>query len=94
MMKADVLDNFDSIKVAVRYKVNGVETERYPYDADAVVEPIYEEFKGWRRSISACRSAKELPQELLNYIAYIAEQTGVPVKMVSVGADRIESVKL
>jgi adenylosuccinate synthase len=94
MMKADVLDNFDSIKIAVKYKVDGVETDRYPYDTDARIEPIYKEFKGWHTNISQCRKANELPQELLAYIRFIEEQTGVAVKFVSVGADRTEGVVL
>jgi adenylosuccinate synthase len=94
MMKADVLDTFDSIKVAVKYRVNGAETDRYPYDTDAQIEPIYQEFEGWNTSLSHCRTAKDLPRELLAYIQFISEQTGVPVEFVSVGADRMESVHL
>jgi adenylosuccinate synthase len=92
MMKADVLDNFNVVKVAVKYRVNGVETDRYPYDTDAHIEPIYKEFRGWQTNISECRREEDLPTELQEYIRFIEEQTGVPVKFVSVGADRTESV--
>ncbi len=92
MMKADVMDNFDTIKVAVGYKINGAETNRYPYEVDCPVEPVYKEFKGWQKPISDCRSEKDLPAELMDYIRFIEQETGVPVKLVSVGPDREETV--
>ncbi|MDR1341844.1 MAG: adenylosuccinate synthase [Prevotellaceae bacterium] len=92
MMKADVMDGFDSIKVAVGYKINGAATDRYPYEVDMPVEPIYREFKGWKQPISGSRTEKDLPQELMNYVKFIEEQTGVPVKFISVGPDREETV--
>ncbi|MDR0415639.1 MAG: adenylosuccinate synthase [Prevotellaceae bacterium] len=92
MMKADVMDSFDAVKVAVGYSINGVTTDRYPYDTDAPVKPIYREFKGWKKPISDSRSEKDLPQELLDYVKFIEEQTGVPVKFISVGPDRKETV--
>lgn len=92
MMKADVMDNLDTIKVAVGYKVNGKETNRYPYEVDCPIEPIYKEFKGWKKPISSCRSDKDLPKELMDYIRFIEQETGVSVKLVSVGPDREETV--
>ncbi|MDR1021706.1 MAG: adenylosuccinate synthase [Prevotellaceae bacterium] len=92
MMKADVMDSFDAIKVAVGYKINGATTDRYPYEVDMPVEPIYREFKGWKQPISGSRTEKDLPQELINYVRFIEEQTGVPVKFISVGPDREETV--
>ena len=93
MMKTDVLDTFDTIKVAVAYKVNGVETATFPYDVcDANIEPVYREFKGWKQNISHVRSEEEFPQELTDYIRYIEQETGVPVHIVSVGPDREETI--
>jgi adenylosuccinate synthase len=92
MMKADVMDNFDAIKVGVAYSVNGVATDRYPYEVDAPVEPIYREFRGWKKPTSGCRTEKDLPQELLDYVTFIEQQTGVPVRFISVGPDRSETV--
>jgi adenylosuccinate synthase len=92
MMKADVMDNFGTIKVAVGYKVNDVETNRYPYEVDCPIEPVYREFKGWKKPISGCRSERDLPKELVDYIKFIEQETGVPVKLVSVGPDREETV--
>lgn len=88
MTKADVLDQFDSINIATAYRVNGQITEQLPFDISTPIEPIYKTFKGWKTDISQCRTESELPVELLDYIRFIEEQTGVPVKIVSVGPDR------
>ncbi|GHT11385.1 adenylosuccinate synthetase [Bacteroidia bacterium] len=88
VMKADVMDNFDTIKVAVGYKINGIETDQYPYETDAQIEPIYREFEGWKQDISACRSQQDLPKKLLDYLKFIELQIGVPITFVSTGADR------
>jgi adenylosuccinate synthase len=92
MTKADVLDDFDSIKVAVAYKINGQETQDFPYELSDATEPVYKEFKGWKQPISAIRDSKKLPDELKNYIRFIETETGVPVKIISVGPDREETI--
>ncbi len=92
MTKADVLDTFDSIKLAVKYKVNGVETDAFPYDIEENVEPVYKEFPGWKTNISQLQAESEFPQELKDYIAFIEKETGVPIKIVSVGPDREATV--
>lgn len=90
MMKADVLDDFDTIKVCTHYKVNGVETEKLPFDVvDAEITPVYKEMKGWKQNIT---SGNNLPEALLNYIHFIEEQTGVPISIVSVGPDRTQTI--
>ena len=63
MMKADVLDGFDTIRVACGYRVDGVRTDRVPYDVYAEIEPVYKEFKGWKCDLGNCRSEAELPEE-------------------------------
>lgn len=92
MMKADVLDSFDTIKVAVAYKVNGVETQKVPYDVYADVIPVYKEFKGWKRNLTEIKSENELPVEFKEYVKYIEEALGVPVKIISLGPDREQTL--
>lgn len=94
MMKADVLDTFDTIKVAVGYKVNGKKNDRVPYDTYATIEPVYKEFKGWKCDLTGVRKREELPANFLKYIAFIEKELGVPVKMVSLGPDRKQTIKL
>jgi adenylosuccinate synthase len=88
MTKADVLSSFSTIKVAVRYKVNGAETETLPYDLNDIAEPVYQEMKGWNRELSKVTSEREIPDELVHYIEFIEKETGVPVTIVSLGPDR------
>ena len=93
MMKADVLDTFDTIKVATAYKVNGVETNQVPYDTYAEVEPIYKEFKGWKKDLTGIKKEKELPFEFMNYVRFIEKELGVPVSMISLGPDREQTIE-
>lgn len=88
MTKADVLDTFDTIKVATAYSINGNITDRMPFDIDVEITPIYKEFKGWKTNISGMTKESELPKELMEYIQFIEKETGVPVRIVSVGPAR------
>ncbi|MBR5101185.1 MAG: adenylosuccinate synthetase, partial [Bacteroidales bacterium] len=92
MMKADVLDGFDTVKVACGYRVDGVRTDRVPYDVYAEVEPVYKEFKGWNCDLGNCRSEAELPAAFKDYIAYIEQETGVPIRVLSLGPDRDQTI--
>lgn len=90
MMKADVLDGFDTIKICTHYKVDGKETDILPFDViDTAITPVYVEMKGWKKNIT---SADSLPEELLNYISFIEKQTGVRISIVSVGPDRKQTI--
>lgn len=88
MTKADVLDTFDTIKVAVAYKVAGKETQHLPYDIEEPIEPIYKDFKGWNTPIVNFTKESELPKELMEYVHFIERETGVPISIVSVGPNR------
>ena len=95
MMKADVLNMFDEIKVAVKYNINGVETEEMPFDGagDQIdIQPIYKSFGGWNKSLENVDSFNTLPTELTDYIKFIETETGVPIKIVSYGPDRSETL--
>ncbi len=92
MTKADVLDAFDEIKVAVAYKVNGKETQQLPFEINEPVEPVYKIFKGWKKTISDIRNEEALPLELMTYVRFIEKVTGVPVSIISVGPDREQTI--
>ncbi len=92
MMKADVLDTFDTIKVCTSYKVNGKETEQVPYDVYAEVTPVYTEFKGWKKDLTAVKSEDALPVEFKEYIKYIEDALQVPIKIISLGPDRDQTI--
>jgi adenylosuccinate synthase len=88
MTKADVLSDFDSIKVAVKYKVGDGETSLLPNDLNDIIEPVYVERKGWKCDVSKVTHAGDMPKELVDYIAFIEKETGVPVTIVSLGPNR------
>jgi adenylosuccinate synthase len=92
MTKADVLDSFDTIKAAVAYKIQGTETQQLPFEINEPVEPVYKEFNGWKRPIAGIRTEEELPFELMNFVRFIEKETGVPVKIISVGPDRAQTI--
>ena len=88
MMKSDVLDDFDTIRVATSYKENGKEIDWFPYDGAENVEPVYQDFKGWKTSLCDIRDYASLPQAFKDYVAFIEKECGVPVRIISVGPDR------
>jgi len=93
MMKGDVLSGFDTLKVCTSYNYKGKEIKHFPYNVEPEnVTPIYSEFKGWQKDLTEMTSANELPQNLLDYIKFIENETGVPVKIVSVGPDRKQTI--
>jgi adenylosuccinate synthase len=87
MMKVDVLNTFETIKVCTGYKLNGEVISYLPFNGENA-EPIYKEFKGWNCDINNTTNYKDLPIELKEYIKYIEDETGVSILIVSVGPER------
>jgi len=94
MMKADVLDDFDSIKICVGYEINGVETDQFPFELNADVTPVYVELPGWKTDLTKLTDQNEFPEEFNNYINYIEEQIGIPISIASVGPNRAQTILL
>jgi len=92
MMKSDVMNQFKDIKVATKYKYNGKETTELPFDNRIETIPVYESLKGWGLDITIASTYYDLPCDFKNYIKYIEDSVGVPVKLVSFGPDRKETI--
>ena len=92
MMKSDVLDDFPTIKACVAYKVNGVETNEFPFDINEGVEPVYKELKGWNTNMNGVKSASEFPKEYNEYLKFLEDYLKVPIVIVSVGPDREQTI--
>ena len=93
MMKADVLSGFDTIEICTAYNIDGIETDTLPFDLNlGNIKPIYKSFKGWTEDISKITKEQELPIEVHNYVSFIEEFVGVPIKLISVGPDRSETI--
>ena len=93
MMKSDCLDSFETIKVCTSYIVNGEPSNEWPFDTFAKIEPVYTEFKGWHQDLTHCRKEEELPTEFREYIAFMEQYLGVPIKIISVGPDREATIE-
>ena len=85
--KLDILDGLGAIKVCTKYKVGGKIVKSFPYDLKSI-QPVYEEFKGWKEGASRVRSFAGLPKSARDYINYIERFLGVKVKLISVGEKR------
>ena len=92
MMKSDVMNDFETIKVATAYKIGGEVVDHFPYEVTDDLEPVYTEFPGWKCDICKVRRYEDFPQEFKNYVEFIEAETGVPVKIISVGPDRAETI--
>jgi adenylosuccinate synthase len=92
MMKSDVMNDFDTIKVATAYRIGDEVVNHFPYEVNDSIEPIYTEFKGWKCDICKVRRYEDFPEEFKQYVEFIERETGVPVKIISVGPDREETI--
>ncbi len=93
MMKADVMDDFETINICTGYKYKGETIQHLPFDiVGEKIEPIYTELAGWQTDITKAQSEQELPLQLMEYIAFIEKETGVPITIVSVGPNRKQTL--
>ena len=94
--RLDILDTFKELKICVGYKLNGKDVEGFPAnlkDLEAC-EAVYETLPGWETDISGIREYDKLPENARKYVERIAEVTGVPLGIVSVGPNRSQTIDL
>ncbi|HYG37544.1 MAG TPA: adenylosuccinate synthase [Cytophagales bacterium] len=94
MMKADVLNIFEEIKICTHYKLKtGQIIDGVPYDiVDEELEPVYKTLKGWNMNLSHVKDFDQLPAELLNYVSYLEKELQVPINIISLGPDRTQTL--
>ena len=94
IMKLDVLDGMDTVKLGVGYLYKGEKIDIMPAGADAVAEcePIYEEFPGWKESTFGVQKWEDLPESAQRYLTRLAEDAGAPIAVVSTGPDRVQTI--
>ncbi len=93
MMKGDVLSGFDTLKVCTAYTYKGEQIDHLPYNIEEEnVQPVYVEKKGWKQDLTGLTAYGDLPEELKEYIEFIEEYVGIPIKVVSVGPDRKQTI--
>ncbi len=95
MMKGDVLSGFDTVKACVAYNYKGMEITHFPYNIEPEnVQAVYKSFAGWKEDLTNITDGASLPESLKKYIEFIEDFVDVPVKMVSVGPDRTQTIIL
>lgn len=93
MMKADVLNNFSTIKACTHYEIDGKLTDEMPYDLiTANAKPVYKEFKGWNCDLEGKIHFEDLPLELREYTQFLEKELNVPIAIISVGPDRKQTL--
>jgi adenylosuccinate synthase len=93
MMKGDVLSGFKTLKVCTAYKYKGEVITHFPYNIETEnITPIYTEFKGWGEDLTTMEDTSQLPKELIDYISFLEEELDIPIKIVSVGPDRKQTI--
>jgi len=93
MMKGDVLSGFKKLKVCTAYRYKGEKITHFPYNIEAQsVTPIYTEMDGWAEDLTKMSKASDLPKALNTYIDFLEKELEVPIKIVSVGPDRTQTI--
>lgn len=95
MMKVDVLNIFEEIKICTHYELpSGELTDHMPYDlCDNTVNPVYKTFKGWNKSLDGILNYEDLPDEIKNYVTFIEAEVGIPITFISTGPDRVATIQ-
>ena len=93
--KLDVLDTFSNIKVCTDYLIKGKKVNYSELDAIGLsqVKPVYKTFPGWRVQIKEVKKFTDLPRAAKYYLAYIEKETGIPIKLISIGAEREKTIR-
>jgi adenylosuccinate synthase len=93
MMKGDVLSGFKTLKVCTAYKYKGETISHFPYNIEPEnIEPIYTDFKGWKEDLTKMSDPSQFPKELNDYIDFLEKELEIPIKIVSVGPDRTQTI--
>ena len=93
MMKGDVLSGIDTLKICTQYEYRGKLISYLPFSLDEeYIDPKYIEMAGWQEDITNCTSYDELPSQLKEYVTFIENFLETPVRLVSVGPDRKQTI--
>ena len=92
MMKSDVLDTFETIRACIGYEINGEKVTDFPFEADDRIKPVYVDMKGWQTDMAKMRKENEFPAEFKHYISFLEKELQVPVRIVSLGPDREQTI--
>ncbi|UCF49365.1 MAG: adenylosuccinate synthase [Thermoplasmatales archaeon] len=96
IMKLDVLDGLEKIKICIRYKINGKEIDYFPANIEDVknCKPVYKEFNGWEKIDGSSKKISDLPKEAREYLNFIEKELKIPFALVSIGPGRKETIEV
>ncbi|MEY4142301.1 MAG: hypothetical protein RL110_1673 [Bacteroidota bacterium] len=93
MMKADVLSIFDELFICEAYTIQGELVRDFPYDIhESDIVPVLTSLKGWKQDLTQLTQFEQAPDALKHYVSYIESSVGVPIRLVSVGPDRAQTL--
>ena len=93
--KADVMDEFNPIKAATAYSIDGEETMEFPYDiCDEEIKPVYKTFKGWDKPIASCKDESELPVVFKEYCDFVEQYLQTKIAYISNGTGRDQLISI
>jgi adenylosuccinate synthase len=96
LTKLDILDPLETVSVCVAYELEGVRFDHLPYHQSVLhkVTPVYEELPGWQCDISGVTRREALPAEARDYVDFLSDRIGVPIRLVGLGPGRDQVVAL
>jgi len=94
MMKADVLNPFQTIKICTDYSLGNQILKNFPFDLeDKDLQPVYRDMTGWNVSLDNCKTVGDIPGAFSDYVKFIENEAGLPVDIISIGPDRVQTLQ-
>ena len=96
IMKLDVLDGLEKVKICIKYRLNGKEIDYFPANIEDVkkCKPVYKEFNGWEKIDGSSKKISDLPKEVREYLNFIEKELKIPFALVSIGPGRSETIEV
>jgi adenylosuccinate synthase len=90
----DVLSAFEEVKVCVGYEIEGKWMDEFPMHQTDLhhARPVYKSFPGWGVDVTDCRRREELPEEARDFVGFVEDELGVPLRMISIGPERDQAI--
>ena len=93
MMKGDVLSGIETIKICKQYKIGKKVIDFFPFDIQSeTVKPVYIDIPGWKENLTKINQLRKLPKEFTNYVEFLEKELQTPIKIISVGPDRKQTI--
>ncbi|MFT3992750.1 MAG: adenylosuccinate synthase [Dysgonomonas sp.] len=92
MTKSDVLDTFDTIKACIAYQIDGKQVKDFPFEIEGDVKPVFAEMAGWKTDMTKMQKESDFPKEFSDYVSFLERELEVPIKVISLGPDRAQTI--